>query len=67
MFSQAQKEPFRDRSPFSDRLSGGQLPNEGQGLSEGVVQFLDLCVRVAAYLAFEDVQGVPQKVRRVQE
>jgi hypothetical protein len=59
VFSLEQEEPSRDRSPFWDRLLGGQLPNEGPELSEGVVQYLDLYVKVAAYLAFEAVQGVP--------
>lgn len=62
-----QEEPFQDRSPFWDRHSEGRLPNEGEEPSEDVVQYLDLYVKEAAYLVFEDVQGGPHSVRRVLE
>lgn len=64
-FSPEQEEPFRDRSPFWDRLSEGRQSNEGQERSEGVVQCLDLCVKVAAYLVLEDAQGVILQVGKV--
>ena len=58
-FSLWREEPFRDRSPFWDRLSEVRLPNEGQGPSEDVVQCPGLYVKVEAHLVFEDVQGGP--------